>query len=140
MKMRETVKYIGFIKDEANQFIVKELEKYGIEGIVPSHGSILIALFNKKQMTMKEIAEFIRRKQPTVTILIDKLLKYGYVEKRKDAEDSRSFIIQLTDKGEDFRTTFTEISDRLNKKIHRGITDNELEIFDKVLKQIAGNF
>ena len=114
MKLMETVKYISFIKEEANQFIIKELEKKGIDGIVPSHGSILMALYKKKQMTMKEIAEDIRRKQPTVTVLIDKLLKLGYVEKRKDAEDSRSSIIQLTKKGDEFRSTFIDISIKLN--------------------------
>jgi MarR family transcriptional regulator, organic hydroperoxide resistance regulator len=140
MKVRNSLNLIGTIKEEANKFIIDELQKQGINGIVPSHGSILITLYNQKSMTMKEIAEKIKRKQPTVTVLIDKLLEYGYVTKEKDNEDSRVINICLTKKGEDFKSIFFEISEKLNKKMHKGLTEKEADTLENLLKRISGNW
>jgi MarR family transcriptional regulator, organic hydroperoxide resistance regulator len=89
---------------------------------------------------MKEIAEKINRKQPTVTVLVDKLLEYGYVIKEKDDEDSRIINICLTKKGEDFRSIFFEISEKLNKKIHKGLTEKEADLFENLLKRVLSKW
>lgn len=140
MKLKDTLKQISFIREEAHKYIVEELQKKGIKGIVPSHGSILIALFSRKQMTLKEIANHIKRKQPTVTVLIEKLLENGYITKRKDVNDTRSSIVELTKKGEYFQTIFIEISNKLNEKMHKGLSKSELDILKVALKKIAENF
>lgn len=47
---------------------------------------------------MKELAEKIFRKKPTVTVLVDKLVTLGYVIKEKSKADSRVTFIKLTEK------------------------------------------
>jgi MarR family transcriptional regulator, organic hydroperoxide resistance regulator len=140
MKIRSSIKYIGIIREEANKYIVAELEKRGITGIVPSHGAILMALYDQKTMTMKEIADKIKRRQPTVTVLIDKLLEYGYLIKEKDRDDSRITNIRITQKGEDFRSVFFEISEKLNKKMHHGLSEKQSDILENLLEQVSNNW
>ncbi|MBN2038915.1 MAG: MarR family transcriptional regulator [Spirochaetes bacterium] len=140
MKMHSTLNQIGFIREEAHKYIIEELHKKGIKGIVPSHGSILMALFSYKQMTLKNIAKHIKRKQPTVTVLIEKLVKNGYVIKKKDPEDTRSTIVELTEKGKKFHSVFIEISNQLNDKMHKGMTQDEINALNTVLKKMADNF
>jgi DNA-binding MarR family transcriptional regulator len=140
MKIRSSINLIGIIREKANKFIIDELEKRGINGVVPSHGAILMALYNQKSMTMKEIADKIKRRQPTVTVLIDKLLKYGYVIKEKDNGDSRITNISMTQKGHDFRSVFFEISEIMNKKMHQRLSEKESEILENLLKRVSNNW
>ena len=140
MKIRSSINLIGIIREKANKFIIDELEKRGINGVVPSHGAILMALYNQKSMTMKEIADKIKRRQPTVTVLIDKLLKYGYVIKEKDNGDSRITNISMTQKGHDFRSVFFEISEIMNKKMHQRLSEKESEILENLLERVSNNW
>lgn len=128
------------IKEKANRFIIRELEKHGIQGIVPSHGEIMVNLFDSKEYTMKELAEKIHRTKPTVTILIDKLVDHGYVTKEKSLEDSRVTYIRLTQKGSELRPIFQEISDKVNGFVYEGLAEPEVIFFEKILLNINQNF
>jgi len=59
------------------------MAKRNIKGLVTSHGDILYALFQKRTLTMKEIAEGIEKDKSTVTALVNKLIAHGYVQKEK---------------------------------------------------------
>lgn len=141
MKERKTLFYVGKIHEGANAFIVHELEKAGVKGIVPSHGSILIALYqNKGPMTMKEIAEKIRRTQPTVTVLVDKLVEHGYVTREKSAEDARTSYVRLTKNGEGFKKLFFDISENMNKRMHSGLSETEEDQLVSLLEKASANW
>jgi MarR family transcriptional regulator, organic hydroperoxide resistance regulator len=139
MKLHRTVELIGRIRESSNRFITDELVKAGAEGIAPSHGGILVALYNNEQMTMKEIADSIKRTQPTVTVLVEKLSDLGYVTRQKSTEDGRTTYIALTKKGENFKESFMEISRKLSSKIHKGMNEQEIEMLTKLLERIAEN-
>ncbi len=128
------------IREKANKLIVHELKTHGIEGIVPSHGEILFHLYAGKTYTMKELAERIHRTKPTVTVLIDKLVDYGYVSKEKSSEDSRVTFITLTEKGLQLEPIFSMIGDKLNSIIYSGLTEQEAIILEKMLATINQNF
>lgn len=115
---------------------MRELEAHGIEGIVPSHGDIVRVLLEEEKSTMKEIAEKIHRTKPTVTVLVDKLVDYGYVIKEKNPTDRRETYIRLTAKGLKLRPRFEKISEKLNEIVYGGFNDYEAEQFEKMLATI----
>lgn len=127
------------IKEKANKFIINELENCGIKGIVPSHGHILVILYQSKKHTMKELAEKIHRTKPTVTVLVDKLVQHGYVEKQKSAVDNRVTYITLTAKGWQLKPAFDLISEKLNAIIYGDFTDQQAQTFEKILANINQN-
>lgn len=139
MKPRITIARISRISDKAHRFIIQELEKRGIYGIVPSHGGILSFLYSHENMTMKELAEKIHRSKPTVTVLVDKLVALGYVLKEKSDADSRVTYIRLTEQGKAFQKDFQEISQSLNEKIFQGISETEMNVVDPILEKIMHN-
>ena len=106
--MRETLSLISKIYEKGNSFIIESLKQNGAEGLVPSHGDILVALYMNGKMTMKEIAEKIHRTKPTVTVLVDKLEKLNYVKREVSSKDSRYTYIILTEKGKEFKPVFEE--------------------------------
>jgi DNA-binding MarR family transcriptional regulator len=89
---------------------------------------------------MTEIADTIHRERSTVTTLVSKLIKLGYISSKKDSNDSRSSIIYLTEKGQGLKKGFEEISQKLFEREYEGISDEERMIFQRVLKKIYDNF
>lgn len=139
MKTRITIARISRISDKAHRFIIQELEKRGIYGIVPSHGGILSFLYIHENITMKELAEKIHRSKPTVTVLVDKLVALGYVLKEKSDADSRVTYIRLTEQGKTFQKDFQEISQSLNERVFQGISETEINMVDPILEKIMHN-
>lgn len=137
--MSNSISLISRIHEKANKFIVRELEKQGISGIVPSHGDILAVLFEFEKCTMKELAQKIHRTKATLTVLVDKLEKLELVTREKTDKDSRITYIRLTKKGQAFKPVFEEISQNLYTKIYTNFSTEEAKSFNALLKKINQN-
>lgn len=134
--MSAILSLISKIHEKGNRFIIEELKNNGAEGLVPSHGDILVCLYKNSKMTMKDIANRIHRTKPTVTVLVDKLEKLGYLKREVSNEDSRCTYIVLTQKGEDFQTTFEKISKNLNEMLYKNLSPEESELMEKLLRKV----
>lgn len=130
---------ISMIRDRANRYIVSNMEKRGLHGLVPSHGTILYSLLEKKKLSMKELAQKTGKDKSTVTALVDKLIAMGYVIREKDADDQRSFCISLTENGESLKNDFFGISEGLMTAIYSGITDEEIKSLLATLNKMKDN-
>jgi DNA-binding MarR family transcriptional regulator len=140
MNTDNTINLISVVRKETNEFLLNEMKKIGFEDLSPSHGSILAALFKYNEATMTEIANLIRRDRSTVTVLVNKLIRLGYIACKKNLNDSRSNIIYLTEKGRRFEEDFKKISVELYEIAYKNVTEYEKEIFKKVLNKIYKNF
>lgn len=134
--MSAILSLISKIHEKGNRFIIEELKNNGVEGLVPSHGDILVCLYKNNKMTMKDIANCIHRTKPTVTVLVDKLEKLGYLKRAASDKDSRSTYVILTQKGEDFKATFDQISNNLNKMLNKNLSENEVKLLEELLKRM----
>lgn len=135
--MYEALSLISKIHEKGNRFIIEQLEQSGAGGLVPSHGDILAVLYSSGASTMKEIANRIHRTKPTVTVLVDKLEKMGYLKREKSEEDSRKTLISLTRKGEQFKPVFEDISVKLNKMLYKNLKPEEAVKLDRILKKMV---
>lgn len=134
--MRNFLSLISKIHDKGNRLIIEELKRNGADGLVPSHGDILVCLYQNDKMTMKEIADKINRTRPTVTVLVDKLEKLGYLQRKISQEDSRYTYIVLTKKGKDFKPVFEKISNKLNDMLYKNLSKDESDILENLLQKI----
>ena len=134
--MRNLLALVSKIHEKGNRFIIEQLKKNGADGLVPSHGDILVCLYEQDKMTMKDIADKIQRTRPTVTVLVDKLEKLGYIKREISQEDSRYTYIVLTKKGQDFKPIFEKISEDLNNLLYKNLTEQESNILDNLLQKI----
>ena len=134
--MSAILSLISKIHEKGNRFIINELKNSGAEGLVPSHGDILVCLYKNSKMTMKDIANCIHRTKPTVTVLVDKLEKLGYLKREASDKDSRITNIVLTQKGEDFKVMFEKISEELNKTLYKNLSSDESKLIEKLLRKV----
>ncbi|NNU75060.1 MarR family winged helix-turn-helix transcriptional regulator [Clostridium estertheticum] len=139
MNTDNTINLIGRIRERANKFLLMELAKLGLKNIAPSHGDILATLFKYEEASMTEISETIHRDRSTVTALVNKLNRLGYVSSKKDTNDNRSSIIYLTEKGKGLKVGFKEISRKLYILEYNGISDEEKEVFRSLLLKVHDN-
>lgn len=139
MKKKNIIALASRIAEKAHKLIIRELEIRGIEGIVPSHGGILVHLFMSEECTMKDLAEKIHRTKPTVTVLVDKLAALGYVTKEKSREDSRVTFIKLTEKGLNLKPVFVEVSDKMNEIVYKNLSDEEARYMETMLEKVNRN-
>ena len=140
MKTRDAISLISKIRQKVNGFIVSEISKNGIDGIVVSHGDILYALFEKQKLTMAEIAQKIGKDKSTVTALVDKLVRLGYVTKERDAEDTRVVYVTLTPLGHELKPIFEAISREVLDVFYLNVSEGEKEELLRLLSKIESNF
>lgn len=134
--MKQALSLISKIHEKGDKFIVQQLNANGIKELVPSHGDILAVLYQHKKLTMKEIAQKINRTKPTVTVLVNKLEKLGFVKREKSSEDSRLTYILTTQKGDEFKPVFEKISEDLNKMLYKNLSEQEANLLDSFLKKM----
>ncbi|WPC43038.1 MarR family winged helix-turn-helix transcriptional regulator [Clostridium sp. JS66] len=140
MQSTDIISLISKIRDSANKFITNEMDSWGVKGLVPSHGDILFALLKSEKLTMKELSEKIQKDKSTVTVLVNKLIQQGYVEKTRDIDDNRVVFVTLTEKGKGLKTMFDSISKDLLSTVYKDISENEKEDLINTLIKIKNNF
>lgn len=140
MKLSGVIAQISSIRNKANDFLLHELHKQGLKGIAPSHGLILHVLFKNDAISMKEMTARINKKKNTVTVLIDKLIAYGFVEKTPDQHDRRTVRISLTHKGRSLEKPVDYVSRKLIEKACRGFTEDQRRLLATLLDKLERNF
>ena len=110
---------VSTIREKANRYISQQLKKMGVEDIATPYGAIFAGLFHSGQLTMGEIARFIRRDKSTVTVLVRKLKDLGYVETSASPNDTRATFVRLSRKGKALEPVFSEISEKVRKEFTR---------------------
>lgn len=130
---------ISHVRHLIQRYLSRELKAVGCDQISPSHGGILLELFTAQPMTMSTMARRINRDPSTVTTLINKLRKFGYVQLVQHPTDQRAKVIQLTDRGLELKQNFFEISERLNMQLFQDVEEEDAQVFIRVLDQIKIN-
>lgn len=136
------ISIIGSIHNNANKLIVEELKKHNLEGLAPSHGDILILLYdNEEGVPMNKITSSINKDKSTVTALVNKLEKMNLLVKFKNDTDSRSTMVKLTQKGLDTKPiVMDKISKKLLNTTYKNFTQEEKEVICVLLEKIKDNF
>lgn len=139
MKTDNTISLIARIHEKINKKLVLALEENGIGDLAPSHGDILAALFKKDRVTMATIADLIHRDKSTVTQLIKKLVKKGYISIEINPLDRRSSLVYLTNKGRGLEGIFQSITDATYTSFYNNMKPKEIAEFQRLVKIINEN-
>ncbi len=138
--MHNTINQLSRTLYQANRYLCAQLEEQGIVGISPSHGSILMQLFEHDELPMSELAQLTGRDPSTVTALVKKLTLHDYATTAKQDTDKRVVMVKLTEKGLYLHQAFEEISKNLAFIQHLNLDPEDLETTSKTLGIIENNF
>lgn len=132
--------YISRAHNRGDAFLCNELKKQGIKGLVYSHISIIVILSIYNQLSMKEISEKISKDKSTVTSLVNKLERLGYVRKKLCKEDKRVVYLVLEDKADEVIDTINEVADMFEDKVKNILKDEEMEFLLRVMDKLVSKF
>ena len=140
-KAEGLVALISVIREQANGYIESELKKCGAHGLLPAHGVILGYLYRSGgSAVITDIVRVSKKAKSTITVMVNTLEKYGYITKNDNPDDGRSCIISLTKRAIELEPQFKRISDEMNAKFLRGLSDDEQQTMMKLLYTVRDNF
>lgn len=99
----------------------------------------MMALWEKDEVTVKELGARLFLDSATLTPLLKRLETRGYVSRRRSSTDERSVIISLTQEGRDLRQKALSVPNCMSNCIHMGFEEAmQLKgLLDKLLGSIA---
>lgn len=98
------------------------------------------AVGKKGNRTMGEIAHDLRITVGTLTSAINRLIKKGYVERRRIEEDRRVVIVNLTKKGQEVFDTHSVFHKEMIGAILEEFENEDLDVLIKVLDKASKFF
>jgi DNA-binding MarR family transcriptional regulator len=110
----------------------KSFSENGIE-VTPIQVMLLFFLQQSNGLSLTQISQGLMLENPTVTGLIDRLEKSGYVKRSDHPNDRRVYLVHLTEKGNKVARKALPIVRKLNEQIKEGYAKAEIEDFKKVL-------
>ena len=105
----------------------------------PNEIDLLVALDMGVYDTAKEIADNFEISKSLVCRTVDSLTKKGYIDTQKDEKDKRVTHLILREEAKPIVDTLKENRKKTTEDLLRGIDEEELKIFSKVLDQMKNN-
>lgn len=121
-------------------FMDEQLRKRGITELGFSHVRIIIILHVFKVLSMKEVTEKISKDKSTVTILVNKLEKKGYLRKKVCEEDRRVTYLELEDRAKEILNIIFEVSDIFQSRVEKILDEEERKMFIKIMSKLIENW
>ena len=100
---------------------------------------IMVQLWNEEGLTQTQLAERVGIDASTMTKTLQRLERYGFVERHPDREDTRVSRVCLTEEGRALKPIVTERWNEAEQRTFAGFTDDEHALFCSFLERIEQN-
>jgi len=105
--------------------------------LTPSQFFVFNALCMGDGITVGEIGERVYLDSSTLTGIIDRMERSGYVERRPNPDDRRSVLVYLTPKARELSPRILEFADELDATLRKPFSRQEMNDFENVLRILA---
>jgi DNA-binding MarR family transcriptional regulator len=125
------LKRLGFAAKE------RGMHAYEQEGLHPYHYGILLALDEGSHETQGAIADALGYDRGQFVGLLDELEKHGLVERRRDPDDRRRHLVQMTAEGKRTLRRLRALARELEDDFLEPLSDAERDKFHALLLKLA---
>lgn len=115
------------------------LKNYNLQDLSGARGRIIFALWNTDNIPIKELVKKTSLDKATLTGIIDRLERDGFIIRSHNPQDKREIIISRTGKDEIFKTKIPAASNEQNALFYKDFSQEEIFTFEKMLKKILKN-
>lgn len=132
-----------FFVDVFNDILALEerwIRRKGLEDLSITEMHMLIAISERENAPMSTVAQHASLSNGTVTTMVKKLERKGYVERHQDGVDKRIVRVGLSKKGDDARAVHDAFHARLADEVLESLDDSEKECFLKAVHQVTHFF
>ena len=126
------------IRQVSGRIFERMLKDYRIE-INSAQGRIMFALWQEEGISINELAKKTQLKKSTLTSMLDRLERMGYVRRQRCRKDRRKILIQRTSKDKDIEKEYVKLSQEHTKMFFQGFAEDQMDRFEEDLKRILNN-
>lgn len=136
-------KKIGFLLERTTRIaklsFTKAFKNLGVD-ITPEQWIVLDKLDANSEMSQKEIGNESFKNAPTISRIIDNLVKKDLVSRISEENDRRKTAISLTEKGKKLVIKCRAEVDALRDLSWNNLSDQDYKEFNRIIDQIFVNF
>lgn len=139
---KEKYTQYSFILDRTARRVKQYAQTSFVEkdfGITVDQWSVLKVLYNEEPMTHKELAEKTGKDQPTLTRIVDIIIKKELVERVEHPDDRRCLLVQLTDTGKERVKMLSPEIAAIRMKAWENLSEEDFKNFTRILNTIYNN-
>jgi MarR family transcriptional regulator, organic hydroperoxide resistance regulator len=108
-------------------------------GLYQGQPPVLRALWQQEGLTQREIAQQLKIAPATVTKMLQRMEKTGFIQRRSDPDDQRVTRVYLTDAGRDVQSAVEEVFQTLEAETFANLTLEERLLLRRLLLQLRQN-
>ncbi len=140
MKLKSRAGFlIAKIHQASGRIFSKILKDSGIDEINPAQGRILFVLWSKDEIPITELARRTMLSKSTLTSMLDRLEKTGYLTRIRSKEDRRTILIKRTQKDKRLESKYMQVSEEMTRLFYKGFTQSEIDEFENTLERLLSN-
>ena len=134
--------FIFLISKVCQKLIINLQKAFSESGVEVTPIQVMLLFFLQKNdgSSLTQISQGLMLENPTITGLIDRLEKSGYVKRSDHPNDRRVYLVHITEKGNKVANKALPIIKKLNEQIKEGYSKGEIEDFKKVLMGAFNKF
>lgn len=114
--------------------IRKDIRKYGLS---VTEFAVLEVLNTKGPLTIQTIRDRILIASSSTTYVIERLIDKGYVIKKQDTKDRRTYYASITDEGREVMENIFPMHAAMIQSFFDCLEEDELEILKEALKKVS---
>jgi DNA-binding MarR family transcriptional regulator len=96
-------------------------------------------IYTNRPLTFSRFAEILEITKPSVTNIVNQLIKLGIVYKKQCNRDGRRYYVELSEKGKKIVQFHNLQQQRLAKRIIEALNEEEIGIFVGLINKIVSN-
>lgn len=109
-------------------------------GLYPGQARLLFVLIHVGEgQSQKELSEKLNIAPATLTIMLKRMEKAGYIYRKQDVEDQRISRVYTTKEGREVSEESEGAMEEISKACFNSLTDNEIEDLRKLLLKVQSN-
>jgi DNA-binding MarR family transcriptional regulator len=129
---------ISKIHHLGGRIFARMLKDYNIE-INPAQGRIMFVLWQEDGIPIRELARRTSLEKSTLTAMLDRLEKMGYVRRIHSADDRREILVERTEQDKSWQDVYVKVSQEMSILFYKGFSESEIEQLDGYLRRLLDN-
>ncbi len=109
-------------------------------GLSPAQMHAVEIVGHHGEMRMKEMAQRMGITTGTLTVMVDRLETLEVLQRQPNPQDRRSYVIVLTDKGQQLFTEHQKLHDLLTRELTATFDDEEKNLLQHLLTRLVSQF
>jgi DNA-binding MarR family transcriptional regulator len=138
-QLREGGFLISKIKQISGRIFDKKLKSHNIDDLNTAQGRIIFSLWKHDNVPISELVRQTALGKTTLSSMLDRLEKSGYIITKQDKNDKRKTLISLSEKSQAIKSRHEAVSKEMIELFYKGLSEVEIDEFEKTLRHILSN-